>query len=246
MDTKTLDSIRMLRSVHDDFNEREILQEDMDKIIDYSMKAANASNLQRYSMILLDNSELIQEITSKRTAKKAIIYCLDYNRIINTAKYTGHQYSAGVDNWYDIISGIFDVAALAQTAVITAKALGIDTLITNGVLRQDQRIVRERLNLPPKYCIAVMAVLFGYCDTPWVETKNRLSAEYIVHKNQYKEVTVEEYSKIVQEYDMINPEHKSEKYPHYVDWFYEEWCKPFDQKCKSDLYQVMLEAGFQL
>jgi hypothetical protein len=53
------------------------------------------------------------------------------------------------------------VSALAQTAVIASAALGVDTLITNGILRQNQESVKKQLCLPEKYCIAVMAVLFG-------------------------------------------------------------------------------------
>lgn len=36
------------------------------------------------------------------SAKKAIIYCVDYNRIINTAKFLNMDYKPAVDNWYDI------------------------------------------------------------------------------------------------------------------------------------------------
>lgn len=246
MDDKILDSIKTLRSVHDEFNDKEVSDEIINKIINCSMKSANASNVQRYSMILLEDSDLIYDITGKRTAKKAIIYCVDYNRIINTAKFINLTYEPGVDNWYDIISSIFDVSALAQTAVITANVLGIDSLITNGILRKNQKNIKEKLNLPPKYCIPIMAVLFGYYDEPNVEVKNRLSAEFIVHKNIYHDLKAEQYEKIVNEYDEIYPEYIDETHQHYLDWFYRDWCKPLDESLKNDLKQIMLEAGFQV
>lgn len=243
-----LNPIKMLRSEHDKFNDKEISDKDMKTIINCSMKAANASNVQRYSMILLEDSNLIFEITGKRTAKKAIIYCLDYNRIIQTAVHMNHPYHACTDNWYDIISGIFDVSALAQTAVITASALGIDTLITNGVLRQNQRYVKEKLKLPTKYCIAIMAVLFGYTDDPREEIKNRLPAEYIVHKNEYRQLNDKDYDSIVKEYDVIYPEYISEKYPHYLDYLFLDWFNPTEEKdsYKEDIKNILLEAGFYI
>jgi nitroreductase len=246
MTNKILESIMTLRSVHDEFNDKEISDELMDTIINCSTKAASASNIQRYSMILLDNSDLIYEITGKRTAKKAIIYCIDYNRIINTAKFMNLDYIPGVDNWYDIISGIFDVSSLAQTAVIAANALGIDSLITNGVLRQNQKSVKQKLNLPSKYCIPIMAVLFGYYEKPKSEVKNRLSPELLVHKNTYNCLEKEQYEKIIREYDEIYPQYIDESHPHYLTWFYNKWCKPLDENLKNDLKQIMLEAGFKI
>lgn len=125
-------------------------------------------------------------------------------------------------------SSIFDVSALAQTAVITANVLGIDSLITNGVLRQNQKIAKEKLNLPSKYCIPIMAVLFGYYDKQNIEVKNRLSEQFVVHKNTYHYLETEQYKKIVSEYDAIYPEYIDESHPHYLTWFYEDWCKPLD------------------
>lgn len=239
-----LKAIETLRSVHDEFNDIEISEYIMQKIIDASMKTANASNIQRYSMLLLDDPKTIFEVTGKRTAKKAIVYCLDYNRIIQTAKYMNHIYEPGTNNWYDIISGIFDVSALAQTAVIASAALGVDTLITNGVLRQPQESVRKVLNLPDKYCIAIMTVLFGYTEKPRVVMKNRLSQKYIVHRNVYRPYEKCDFNNIIDEYDEIYPEYISQKHPHYLDYFYKEWCKPIDNDLKLELVKRIEEAGF--
>jgi nitroreductase len=236
--------INTLRSSHDDFIEKEVPDKVIKQIIDASMKAANASNVQRYSMILLDDPKVIFNITGKKTAKKAIVYCLDYNRIIKTAEYMKYTYEPGIDNWYDIISGIFDVSALAQTAVIASAALGVDTLITNGVLRQNQESVKKQLCLPEKYCIAIMTVLFGYTEKPRVEIKNRLSQEYIVHRNVYCSHNQNDFENMIKQYDEIYPEYIDDEHPHYLDYFYKEWCKPLDNNLKLELIKRMEEAGF--
>lgn len=46
---ETLKTIHLLRSARNDFNEKKVPDEIMNQIIDSSMKAANASNVQRYS-----------------------------------------------------------------------------------------------------------------------------------------------------------------------------------------------------
>lgn len=241
---ETLKTISMLRSARNDFNDKEIPDNVMNSIIDHSMKAANASNVQRYSMILVDDPELLAVITNKNTAKYAIVYCLDYNRVIATANHMGHEYIPGTNNWYDIISGVFDVSALAQTAVIAAAAMGVDTVITNSVLRQNQNEIVKRLKLPEKYCIAVMAVLFGYRDTPITEINNRLSRNYIVHHNSYRILEPEEHDEIIASYDQIYPQHLDDTHPHYLDYFFKEWCGPMDEGVKNSLKERMTEAGF--
>jgi nitroreductase len=240
----TLKVINTLRSAHDNFSEKDVPDHVMKEIIDASMKAANASNVQRYSMILLDDPNVIFKVTGKKTAKKAIVYCLDYNRIMQTAEYMNYDYEPGIDNWYDIISGLFDVSALAQTAVIASAALGVDTLITNGVLRQSQESVKKQLRLPEKYCIAIMTVLFGYTEKPRAVIKNRLSQEYIVHRNVYGSFKKTDFENMINEYDEIYPEYIDAEHPHYLDYFYKEWCKPLDDNLKLELVKRMEEAGF--
>jgi nitroreductase len=241
---ETLKTINNLRSARNDFIDKKVPAQIMNTIIEHSMKAANASNVQRYSMILVDEPKILEVITNKNTAKIAIVYCLDYNRVIETAKYMGYDYIPGTDNWYDIISGIFDVSALAQTAVIAAASLGVDTVITNSVLRQNQKEIVNQLKLPEKYCIAVMAVLFGYRDIPRIVQNNRLAAEYIVHHNQYRTLNSEEHNDIIAGYDQFYPQYIDDAHPHYLDFFFNDWCGPKDERVNSALKERMKEAGF--
>lgn len=243
---ETLKTIRLLRSARNDFNERKVSEEIMEQIIDTSMKAANASNTQRYSMILVDKPDLLKAITNKDTAQTAIVYCLDYNRIIETAQHMGLVYNPCTNNWYDMISGIFDVSALAQTAVIAAASLGVDTVITNSVLRENQNEILEKLKLPKKYCIAVMAVLFGYRDAPLIEQNNRLPREYILHHNEYRQLKESEHNEIISFYDNLYPMYIDETYPHYLDYYYKQWCGHIDDAIKDNLERRMLEAGFKI
>jgi hypothetical protein len=135
---------------------------------------------------------------------------------------------------------------LAQTAVIAAASLGIDTVITNSVLRQNQSEIVKRLNLPEKYCIAVMAVLFGYRDIPRNEQMNRLPQEYIVHHNQYHSLREEGHDSIIKIYDQIYPQYMDESHPHYLDYFFKEWCSPSKDDYNKELKDRMKEAGFEI
>lgn len=242
----TLNTIQTLRSARNDFNEKTVSEDIMNSIIDYSMKAANASNLQRYSMILVDDPDKLTLITNKTTAKTAIVYCLDYNRVIETAKYMGHEYIPGTDNWYDIISGVFDVSALAQTAVIAAASLGVDSVITNSILRQNQKEIVEALKLPKKNCVAIMAVLFGYRDIPRTVQNNRLPRKYLVHHNEYINLGSDDYNEIINTYDQMYPQYISNPHPHYLDYFFKDWCGPQDETMVKSLKERMSEAGFIL
>lgn len=61
---ETLKTISQLRSARNDFLDKELPLQVMNSIIEHSMKAANASNVQRYSMILVDDPNILEVITN--------------------------------------------------------------------------------------------------------------------------------------------------------------------------------------
>ena len=73
------------------------------------------------------------------------------------------------------VTGSTNTILAAQTAVIAAKSLGIDSLLTNGVHRGDMERLWEMLGLPRQYCFPLIALVLGYAAKEPAYQKGRLS-----------------------------------------------------------------------
>ena len=91
---ETLKTIHNLRSIHGNFSSQEIKDEDMETILNACVRAANSSARQNYSVIVVKDKKLMRELCGY-VASRVLILCVDYNRIINTAKHLNHSYQMG-------------------------------------------------------------------------------------------------------------------------------------------------------
>jgi len=125
------ETIHSLRSIHGDFSDKQVSDVDVKTILEASVRAANASNMQTYSIVVSRDPEKIQKLTTYR-AGCLLLFCADYTRVIDTAKHLGYEYYA--DNMEGFITSSTNTILAAQTALIAAKSLGIDSLLTNGFI----------------------------------------------------------------------------------------------------------------
>lgn len=123
-----------MRSIHGNFSLQEITDEDLEIILDACVRAANASARQSYSIIVVKDRNLMKEL-SGFPGSKALVFCVDYNRIIDATEHLGQQFSE--DGVIPFVTGSTDTILAAQTAAIAAKSMGIDSLFTNGIHRGD-------------------------------------------------------------------------------------------------------------
>jgi nitroreductase len=223
---ETLKTIHALRSIHGNFSERAIAQADLEQILEASTQAANASARQSYAIIVLDDREAMQRLFYYQ-GSHALIFCIDFSRIMATAEHLGHPF-----NDYHIIGFItaaVDTVLAAQTAVIAAKSLGIDSLVTNGLHRNDLDTVYQELNLPEEACFPLITLVLGYPNQEPPYRKGRLSSEFLVHFGQYQSPDEGQLDRIVAEYDdhtkhiglIDNWEELG--FERYLDWFYTKW-----------------------
>ena len=179
---------------------------------------------------------------------KALIFCVDYNRIIDAANYLNQpSYTQGVISF---ITGSTDAMLAAQTAAIAAKSLGIDSMFTNCIHRVPLGDVYDMLNLPKENCFPLIELILGYPDQEPAYQKGRLSGKGIIHYGKYQRLTPQDLAEVVAEYDDkekhlgLIPNWDELGFAHYLDWFYEKWCgKPADEKLR-EFYQTLFAAGF--
>lgn len=245
---ETLRTIHSLRSIHGNFSERRVSDEDVKTILDASVRAANASNMQTYSIVVSRDPEKIQKLTTYR-AGCLLLYCSDYTRVVDTARHLGYEYHA--DNMEAFITSSTNTILAAQTALIAAKSLGIDSLLTNGIHRGDMERIWTILDLPQQSCFPLIALLLGYPAGEPAYKRGRLKAAGIVHYERFHRLQKEDLEEIVRLHDdktlHIGQDNGWDKkgYKHYLDWFYKEWARG-DKATTSEgqMFRRLKKSGF--
>lgn len=244
---KTIQNLKSIRN----FSEKKISDEDLKLILNSAVRAANASSMQSYSMIVIENKNIMKELTGY-SGSKAVIYCIDLYRLLTTAKFLKQPFGI-----YDIISFItsaIDTILAVQTSVIAAKSIGIDSLITNGINRMGLKKAYKLLNLPEKGCFPLITVIFGYNKEEQKKQHGRLQNDAIIHYGKYNQLNEEKIKNLIAEYNnhkkpigLINDWEKL-GLKNYLDWLFSKWLKSenlsiAEEKLK-EFYNILNKTGF--
>jgi nitroreductase len=245
----TLDTIHSLRTTHGNFADRPIPEEALQSILEASVRAANASNMQSYSIVVVREPALAKQVCTY-AGPCMLLYCVDYNRLKASAERLGLSYNA--DSVVDFVTSAVNTALAAQTAVVAARALGIDSLMTNGIHRGDMERVWKLLDLPETLCFPLIAVVLGYATEEPRERKGRLSGPGVVHEGKYHRLTKDEVDALVRQHDDpsshlgLNDAWRQEGRKHYLEWFFGSWlaraAKP--TTTETPMLRLLKRAGF--
>jgi len=223
---ETLKTIHSLRTIHGDFSDQRVQDSDVETILDACVRAANASNMQSYSIIVSRDPAKIRKLTTY-DGNCLLLFCADYNRLIDVAGYLGHEYHA--DNTEAFVTSSTNTILAAQTAVIAAKSMGIDSLLTNGIHRGDIERIWTILDLPQQSCFPLIALMLGYPRKEPEHRTGRLRGPGVIHRETYQHATKEQLAALVSLHDDpasnlgLNNAWRAKGYDHYLDWFYKEW-----------------------
>lgn len=192
---ETLRTLHSLHSTHGDFSDRLVSDSDVETILGASVRAANAGNAQNYAIIVVEDAALMKDVSGYQAALM-LVYCVDMQRNIDLAAHVGCRYE--YDPTWMITTGTVNATLAAQTAVIAARSLGIDSLITNGIHVGDARRVWRLLELPERNCIPVLALLLGY-EKPGapVPCAGRLGARGTIHRGRYHRLSESQLDALV-------------------------------------------------
>ncbi len=244
---ETLDTINKLRTIHGNFSDKEINTRDLQTILDAAIRAANASARQSYSVIVVEDRKIMKKLCGF-SGNRLLLFCVDFTRIADMASYLNNEFK--VADIVDFVTGSTDTILAAQTAAITAKSLGIDSLFTNGIHRGDAERVFDILELPQEYCFPLIALILGYPSEEPKYKKGRIKAG-VIHYGKYSRLNSDEMQELVKEYDdpanHIGLYDNWEKggFDHYLDWFYKKWIPPFEKRTDTQVfYKLLNRAGF--
>lgn len=244
---ETLRTIANLHTTHGDFSDRQIPDADIEQILDASVRAASASGMQSYSIVVVREPEVQRQVCGYRGSCQ-LVYFLDYNRSIATAKRLGLEFAPDDMEWF--VTGCTNTMLAVQNAVIAATSMGIDSLTTNGVHRGDMERLWKLLGLPPEYCYPLIALVLGYAAKEPEHRKGRLNGPGIVHRGTYHNLTGEEADAIVRQYDEkalhlgLVEDWDKKGHKHYLDWFHKEWLGQNRQPGETQILKRIRLAGF--
>ena len=245
---ETLKTIHSLRTIHGNFTAKPIPQEQLNTILQASIQAPNGSGLQTYSIVVVKDREKMQRLCGYQGAA-LLLYCVDYNRLIAGANSLGHAYHP--DGMQTFITGSTNTILALQTAVIAAKALGIDSLTTNGIHRGDMQRVWDEIELPEKHCFPLIALVLGYpTEEPDIH-KGRLDGAGIFHDEKYHLPNEQELTEITKKYDddeshiRLNDAWK-QNHKHYFGWLFGSWLGRHSQPlaAETQAFKLLKRSGF--
>lgn len=244
---ETIKTLSGLRTVHGGFSDRAITDDDMRAIVQASVRAANASARQSYSLVVLDDAATMRAVCGY-SGSRAIVFCVDFSRIDAVARHMGYRETP--EDLVQFITASVDVSLAAQTAVIAAKSLGIDSLVTNGAHRAKMDDVYALLGLPEKHCFPLITLVLGYPEREPDCLKGRLSSTGVVHYGKYVPLSEADIGELIAAYDDdsrrlgLNPDWRNQGFAHYLDWFYSKWNGPTEPAQLRDIADRLERSGF--
>jgi nitroreductase len=235
----TLKTIHSLHTTHGNFQDKPIPEPALKAILQASIRAANASNNQSYSIIVVKDRKMMKSVCGYQGGC-VLVFCADYNRMKASAESLGYHYEP--DTITDFVTACTNTALAAQTATIAARSLGIDSLLTNGIHRGDLERQWRLLDLPQTHCFPLIALVLGYATQEQAYRTGRLDGAGLIHQEKYHALTKVETEGITRQYDDknlhlgLNADWDAKGHKHYLDWFFKDWMgvgrKPSEQEAQ--------------
>jgi len=248
-DNETMKTLQSLRTIHGNFTDQNIPNHQIKQILQASFRAANSSNMQTYSVVVVKDKEKMKKVCGY-VGSHMFVYCVDHSRLKACADHLDHPYYT--DNITNLVTGSVNASIVAQTAGIAAKSMGIDFLLTNGIHRGDMNRVYDILKLPKENCFPLIAMVLGYPTEEPKYQKGRLDGLGIVHDEEYHQMTASELDEMVATFDDkskhlgLNDTWEKDGHKHYLTWLFTAWLrravKPTEKE--TQMFKILKKSGY--
>jgi nitroreductase len=245
---QVLAAIDGLFSCHGNFTGEEIPEKELDIILESAVRAATASGQQSYSVIVLDDKGVMKELTGY-AGSRALVFCADGSRLNGAARRLGFGTGekAGMESF---VTWSIDTLLAAQNACLAARALGIDSLFTNGINRMGLDKAWRLLKLPQKDCFPLITLILGYATEKPERKRGRLTGAGVVHRGQYQLQDQKALDRMIADYDDeglnlgMNRTFEAKGDAHYLEWFFRDWLGGFPDNTDNALTDRLKRSGF--
>ena len=164
----------------------------LELIIAAAQSAATSSNLQTWSAVAIEESDLKSEAATLcgdqsfiRQAPLFLVFCADLSRLTNISQQ--HQKPGeGLEFTEMFLMASLDAALAAQNAVVGAESLGLGTCYV-GAARNNTKELAALLDLPPRV-IALFGLAVGRPNPAKpASVKPRLSQVEVLHRSKWND-----------------------------------------------------------
>lgn len=217
------------------YNEEDIPNEIIEKIITTAQWASTSSNLQAYTIIKIKDKarkEKLAELCGKQQhvidCPVFLVFCGDLNRISISAKMENKE--SHLNTVEPFIVATVDAALTAQNVMLAAESFDLGGVYIGGI-RNNPKEVSELLNLPD-LVYPVFGMCLGYPDKEKIpEQKPRLPLKAILHEETYEnasqESNISEYNQVMKQYyETRSSSNRSENWSEYVSKIYQTPRRP--------------------
>lgn len=214
------------------FNDKEISNDDLDKILSAAIAAPSAGNMIPYSILTIKNPGTLEKLSKScddqafiKTAKVALVFLVDHykwsqyfinNDIKAYCRNKGLTYEG--PTLADAILGMQDALIASENAVIAAEDLGIGSCYIGDILEEFE-YHKELFDLPDHVFPATMLVLGHYDYQP--KPRYRFNQEYVVFEETYKKLDQDELEDMFSEKTKLYKPDRSPDTKNFAQQFYE-------------------------
>jgi nitroreductase len=244
-----IDTIMNHRSIRK-FQNRPIEPDRLNLILEAGTRAANASNLQRYSLIVVDDPLKKRQIRDDAMVDNPImiIAVVDEYRIKRWLELNGAPFY--YDKVFHLLLACWDANLALQNIILAAESLGLGTVCIGGILHRDLHAILG----VPQYVFPAGMILLGYPDES-PERRSRLPLEAVVHHNAYHIPTDEEIREYFKEKDALWEKLSEEERSEYMQRGITNWAQRIAlggyrpdliRQDQENILRYLKEAGFKL
>lgn len=189
------------------FKPQKLSKKEVETLVEAAQSASTASFLQAYSIISIDDEDLLEKIVEKGKLQSFIleaghffIFCGDFRRHADFAADQGIDIKETIEGVDAVMVGAIDASLAAQNMVVAAESLGMGVCYIGGV-RDGIEAISEVLDLP-EYVFPIYGLAVGY-PTKINDSKPRFPRASVYHYNGYPKDTLQttrEYEEITAAY----------------------------------------------
>ena len=177
----------------------------LDRILEAAQRAPTSSNMQTYSIIVVDDRGMREKLRAVSAHQEFIadcgvllVFCADLSRLAFICEQRGYPFNA--DRLGSLLVSHGDAQLACQNAAVAAESMGYGNCML-GNIRLNPQAVSDLLELP-KYVFASVGLAIGVPDeNPGI--KPRLSRSVVVSRNRYSTRHLEDG---LAEYDRVTRE----------------------------------------
>ncbi len=181
---KTLMDRRSARN----FEDKEIPEELVEKILDVAVSAPTGGNIEPLSVIAITSPEGRKDIGDMfesqpwvGRAPLSLIFCLDFYRLKKWAAHFNTPFR-GEESVSSFVIAYADMMCAAQSVVVYAQSQGLGSVYI-GTIMYGADDVRAAYKIP-KYVLPLMLLCIGYPKTV-PQNIPKLDREFLIHREEY-------------------------------------------------------------